>query len=118
MNKFIRSAGLVVLAVIILVPAFVSAGMQEEIDYLITAVKTSDCVFVRNGSRHDPAEAARHITKKYNYLKNRITTAEDFIKGAATGSSLSGKPYLMICDGVEMKSADWLRAELAKYRAQ
>ena len=107
-----------VLVFIGLLPVAAFAAMQEEIDYLINAVKTSDCVFIRNGSSHDPAEAARHINKKYTYLKKRITTAEDFIKGAATGSSLSGKPYLMICNGVEIKSADWLRAELKRYRSQ
>jgi len=31
---------------------------------------------------------------------------------------MSGKPYLMLCDGVEMKSADWLQIKLEKYRTQ
>ncbi len=118
MNKVILYVLMMVFGTVSLLPAAASAALQEEIDYLLSAIKTSNCVFVRNGSNHDPAEAVQHITKKYKYLKKRITTIEDFIKGAATGSSMSGKPYLMICDGVEMTSADWLRAELKKYRDQ
>ncbi len=94
------------------------ASMENEIDHLLNFIKTSDCVFVRNNSRHAPDEAVKHIEKKYNYLKKRIHSAEDFIKGAATGSSMSGKPYMIICEGREMKTADWLYAELDRYRSQ
>ncbi len=118
MNKCILYSIVVLSVCISLLPAAAFAAMQEEIDYLLNSIKTSGCVFIRNGSRHDPVDAVQHISKKYKYLKRRIATTEDFIKGAATGSSMSGKPYLMICDGVEMKSADWLRAELKKYRAK
>jgi hypothetical protein len=117
-NKYFISVISGLLFMLALLPVSASASMQEEIDFLLNAVKTSDCVFIRNGSRHDPAEAVEHITRKYNYLKKRIKTTEDFIKGAATGSSMSGKPYLMLCDGVEMKSADWLQIKLEKYRTQ
>jgi hypothetical protein len=103
---------------VFLFPATASAGMQEEINYLLNYIETSGCIFIRNGSRHNPEQAAKHIEKKYNYLKKRIKSSEDFIKGAATGSSLSGKPYMIICAGKEMKTADWLQAELEKYRLQ
>jgi hypothetical protein len=102
----------------VLPAAGTAAPLQQEIEYLLNAIRTSDCVFIRNGSRHDPAEAEKHIRKKYNYLKKRIHSTEDFIQGAATKSSLSGKPYLMICNNVEIQTADWLRDELEKYRAR
>ena len=92
--------------------------MQEEITHLLNYIETSDCVFIRNNSPHSPEDAVQHIEKKYNYLKKRIRSTEDFIKGAATQSSISGRPYMIICEGVEMKTADWLRIELKKYRSK
>ena len=98
-------------------PVTAFASMQEEISHLLNFIETSDCIFIRNGSRHDPKEAVKHIEKKYNYLKKRIKSTEDFIKGAATKSSLSGRMYMIICNGKEMETADWLTAELTKYRS-
>ena len=95
-----------------------SPAMEDEIHHLLNAIATSDCVFVRNNSRYKPDEAVKHIEKKYNYLKKRIKTTEDFIMGAATKSSMSGKPYLMICNGRETPSADWLHSKLTEYRSK
>ena len=105
-------------AVICVTSAASAAPVEQEISHLLNFIRTSDCVFIRNSSRHDPEEAAAHIQKKYNYLKKRIRSTDDFIDGAATRSSLSGKPYTVICRGSEMKTADWLREELKKYRSQ
>ena len=93
------------------------ATMEEEISHLLNYIATSDCIFIRNNSRHTSAKAAKHIEKKYNHLKKRIKTTEDFIKGAATESSMSGKPYMIICNDNEMATADWLLAELELYRS-
>jgi hypothetical protein len=38
------------------------------------------------------------------------------IKYAATRSSLSGKPYLVRCGESEVLTADWLKAELGRFR--
>ncbi len=94
------------------------AAMQDEIAHLLNYIETSDCIFIRNNSRHAPAKAVKHIKKKFNHLKKRIKTTEDFIKGAATGSSISGKPYMIICNDNEMATADWLLAELELYRSR
>ena len=123
MNVFIKTllhpvAAIVLAACFLLVPATSFASMQEEINPLLNYIETSDCVFIRNNSRHTPDKAVAHIRRKYNYLKKRIKTTDDFIKGAATKSSMSGKPYMSICDGREMATADWLRAELKRYRLQ
>ena len=106
------------IAALLFFPAVSCAAMQEEIDHLLNYIKTSDCVFIRNNSPHTPEKAVKHIQKKYNYLKKRIKATEDFIQGAATQSSISGKPYMIICDGKEMATADWLRAELQRYRTK
>ncbi len=119
MNKTIhRLLSLVFVFGLCFPPVTVSGSMQEEISHLLNFIETSDCIFIRNGSRHDPKEAVKHIEKKYNYLKKRIKSTEDFIKGAATGSSISGRPYMIICNDKEIKTADWLIAELKIYRSQ
>ena len=54
------------------------------------------------------------LKKKYTYYKERITTAEDFILYSATKSSITGEPYMVICNGMNMVTSDWLNAELAE----
>jgi hypothetical protein len=99
-------------------PQAACADMNDEITHLLSYIETSGCTFIRNGSRHQSQEAVKHIEKKYDYLKKHIETTEDFIDGAATKSSFSGKPYLIVCGGREMKTADWLHAELERYRSR
>ncbi len=111
--KFSRAA-LVLLALAF--PVGVEAGTEQEVAHLLEYLEQSECVFVRNGKEYDGAEALGHIGKKYDYVKKRVKTAEDFIEYAATRSSLSGKPYLVRCDGEELLTAQWLKTELARLR--
>ena len=97
-------------------PAGAETVTEGEIALLLTYIEGSECTFLRNGKEHGSAEAREHIGKKYDYVKKRVATAEDFIEYAATKSSLSGKAYLVRCDGVEMATAEWLKAELALIR--
>lgn len=94
---------------------------QGEIDHLIGYIAAaSECRFNRNGSWHDMAEARGHVSMKYEYLRDRdrVSTAEDFIDGAASRSSLSGKDYLVQCGASPpIPAGTWLRAELARWRA-
>lgn len=92
------------------------AGMESEIEHLLQAIETSGCRFQRNGNSHDAQQAGKHIRKKYAHVKRRITSSEDFIRYAATQSSISGRPYLVICHGVEMPTAEWLMLALARFR--
>ena len=92
--------------------------MEDEINHLLNYIGSSGCIFIRNNSRHNSEQAVHHIEKKYNYLKNRIKKTEDFIDGAASRSSVTGRPYMIICGNIEMKTADWLRAELVRYRSK
>ena len=92
------------------------AGTTEEITSLLLFVEQSGCTFIRNGKHYDAPEARRHIEKKYAYFKDQITTAEEFIQYSATKSTMSGKPYRVVCNGVGMTSSDWLLAELDKVR--
>jgi hypothetical protein len=95
-----------------------TAGTNEEIASLLLFVEQSGCTFIRNGKHYDAPEARRHIEKKYDYFKDQITTAEEFIQFSATKSTMSGKPYSVIFNGVGMTSSDWLYAELNKLRGK
>ncbi|MEL7451394.1 MAG: DUF5329 domain-containing protein [Pseudomonadota bacterium] len=119
-RKFCHTAS-VLLASVFAAVAVAAAPPPEvvaEIDHLLAFVEGSECVFLRNGDAHEPADAAKHIRRKYDHFKKKIDTTDDFIKRSATGSLMSGKPYQVKCppgDEVQL-TAEWLRAELARYR--
>jgi hypothetical protein len=98
--------------------ALPAPAAQAEIDYLLSAVASSQCEFYRNGSWYDPKSAADHLATKYKYLTARdlVQSAEDFIEKAATRSSLSGRDYAIRCGGAAVASSRWLLILLARYR--
>jgi len=105
-----------VLAYGIAVPA-VASTMQNEIAHLLSYVENTSCQYERNGAMHSGEKAARHINKKYDYFKDEIDSAEKFIELSASKSTMSGKPYMIRCDGKgEMTSQAWLLQELRDYR--
>jgi hypothetical protein len=109
------------LAVPLVALAAPTPGTQVEIDHLIGYIAGAPgCRFNRNGSWHDMAEARGHVTMKYEYLRDRdkIASTEDFIEGAASRSSLTGKDYLVQCgSSPPVPAGTWLREELARWRA-
>lgn len=99
--------------------AGVADNSTAEINHLFTYLEDSGCEFNRNGSWYSAKDASAHLRKKYDYLagKDLITTAESFIEGAATKSSVSGKAYQVRCVGATpVESAGWFTAELVRYR--
>jgi hypothetical protein len=97
--------------------ADVPETQKPEVQYLLDYLGDSGCQMERNGSKHDAREAVKHIKKKYDYYKNDIKTTEDFIDRSASRSSLSGRPYKVLCPGKEARpTADWLKEELERYR--
>ena len=102
-------------------PAFgaPNAATEQTIRHLIDYVAGADLTFVRNASEYTPAEAAKHMQKKYRHFRDDIDTAEDFIRLCATKSLMSGKPYLVIDrEGNAIPTGDWLKAELAAQRVR
>ena len=94
--------------------------VEAEIGHLLNYLAASGCEFYRNGSWHGAEEARAHLEKKRSYLASRslIHGAEDFIERAATASSISGEKYLVRCAPADaVPSADWLTAELKRFRA-
>ena len=93
-----------------------AASDRDEIEHLLNFVAPSGCTFERNGNQYDSVEAREHIQRKYEHIKGRISTTEDFIRYAASESSISGKKYHATCNGQTITSGDWLSKELARYR--
>ncbi len=98
--------------------AGLDAQGQREVDALLAFVGNSHCTFIRNGKSYDAADAQSHLAFKLNYLvqRDKVNNADEFIERAGTASSLSGKPYLVNCDGNQRPSADWLKEELRHLR--
>jgi hypothetical protein len=92
---------------------------RPEIDALLQRLQSSGCSFNRNGSWYEARDARAHLVKKLEYLEDRnlVQTTEQFIDRAATGSSLSGKPYLVRCGSAEpVESRTWLTQQLKALR--
>ena len=97
------------------------ATSRAEIDALLNRLGTSGCQFNRNGSWYSSTDAKAHLAKKLNYLveKRKLDGTEQFIKLAASSSSMSGKPYQVRCgDSQPVASQTWLTTELQTIRAK
>ena len=99
-----------------LLPLTGFADTELEINALINDVASSGCDFQRNGTVHASADAADHLRLKYSRGKRYVDSTEQFIDRLATESSWTGKPYTVICDGVEEPSGEWLHRRLQERR--
>ncbi len=122
-NPFTRfaTACVVVLASIFLASSTMAAPLAPltepaKIDALIRAVEArSDLQFLRNDNAYSAREAAFHLRTKLAFAGAQIKTADDFIDRLATGSSTTGRPYLVrFIDGKLIPSAEFLRGELKR----
>ena len=111
---------IVLLAVLALawVPGFAAdSDIETEIDFLLTAVGDSGCTFLRNGQMHSSSDAEAHLRMKYRRGKRYVSTTETFIERLASSSSMSKKPYLILCGDAEpVPTGDWLFERLREYR--
>lgn len=95
----------------------IDKNQQKEIDFLLSYVNHSECIFNRNGINYKGSEAVTHIKRKYDYFKNEIKTTKDFIELAATKSELSGKKYTVKCKNSELMGlGKWLHEALDALR--
>lgn len=91
---------------------------KEEIQHLLMYVKTTKCIYIRNGDEYSGKKAQSHIQRKYNYFEDDIKTAEDFIRLSATESTMFHNKYYIKCpDEEKVESATWLLRELKTYRS-
>jgi hypothetical protein len=97
----------------------VTPAVRAEIDVLLEKLSASGCLFNRNGSWHSAVEAQSHLLNKLGHLEGRdlVQTTEQFIERGASGSSVSGKPYLVKCgSAAAVPSQLWLSVELKVLR--
>ena len=88
-----------------------------EIEFILTTVGQSDCLFIRNGTEHPAGDAESHLRMKYRRGARYVTTAEDFIDRLASSSSWTRRPYQIRCPGeAEKTAASWLHSMLRDYR--
>jgi hypothetical protein len=74
--------------------------------------------FIRNGSEYDAKAAADHLRLKLGKAGEQVKTAEEFIEGCASRSSITGQKYrIRRADGTEMDSGDFLRSKLKEIDA-
>jgi len=91
---------------------------EETIAHLLQYTAESKHVFIRNGQEFSASDAARLMRYKCKANRDEIETAEDFIRLAATKSTVSGKPYLVkMADGKAVPTAEWLAEALRQFRA-
>jgi uncharacterized protein YlzI (FlbEa/FlbD family) len=92
---------------------------EDKITMLIESVRDTpeSTQFIRNGKAYSVAEAVSHLNLKYSKGKNRVKTAEDFIKHVASGSSVSGEAYLIrYPDGTTVTTATFFTERLRKLK--
>ena len=87
-----------------------------EIQYLLSFVAQSDCLFIRNGTEYKAQDARAHIENKYQYVKSRVNSADEFISQAASKSSFSGRAYRVRCGERYLGTEQWLQTALKDYR--
>ena len=110
----------VLLAAVLLAVAGASAGQAPDpaVAALLKAVETSGCQMERNGELHDAKAAAEHLRMKLERSGRPGMNADLFIDRVASGSSISGQAYRVICPGQPaVDSRVWLRARLPEQRA-
>jgi len=92
------------------------ATESARIDALIRVVEgRSDLQFLRNDVAYSSREAGLHLRTKLAFAGSQIKTVEDFIDHIGTGSSTTGRPYLVrFIDGTLIPSAEFLRGELKR----
>jgi hypothetical protein len=118
-RNVIKLTGL--LLVLVVAPSFLQgqtlpATENQKIEALIKHVgDLKDAKFIRNGSTYETSSAVRFLRGKWNANKAEVITARDFIDKVASMSGISGKPYFIrFNDGKEIKSSEFLLAELKK----
>jgi glucosamine 6-phosphate synthetase-like amidotransferase/phosphosugar isomerase protein len=92
------------------------AAERQKIEALIKSIADAkDLQFVRNGRVYDATIAAKFLRGKWAANDAEVKTARAFVNKVASFSATSGEPYLIRrSDGTEIKSNDYLLAELRK----
>lgn len=105
----------------LLAAVLAAASPRAEVDALLARLEAAECRFQRNGEWYGSQKAREHLERKLAYLERwgTLESAEQFIEKAASGSSVSGEPYVVQCGKAPaVKSAQWLKGQLEALRAK
>jgi hypothetical protein len=92
---------------------------RAKILYLVHQLRLSNRRFERNRAVYAGSRAASHMLMKYNAVKNRIHSAQEFIDRIATRSSSSGQPYYILDErGNKYPSREVLTEELHRLESR
>jgi len=106
-----------IIAILLHSPALFADDQDPEIDHLLAAIGKSECIFIRNGTRHSAQKAEEHLRMKYKRGRRYATSAETFIEKLASKSSITRKLYVMECPGAAAEPAgEWLTRRLEEFR--
>jgi hypothetical protein len=116
-----RSATLALLGLLATLPgrAVPVTAVPVEVNALLGYVERSGCEFQRNFVWHSSLEAQAHLRAKFDYLaaRNQLDSTEQFIERVASQSSLTGRAYMVRCNGgPAITSRQWLSDELMRLR--
>ena len=102
--------------------AFAAPSVAElaRIERLIAFIEVQKGVqFMRNGTPHSGADAARFLRGKFEKMGESVATAQQFIHQIASKSSTTGQPYMIrLADGRLLPAATVLGEELARIDAK
>lgn len=92
---------------------------DRRIEHLLRAVESLDgAAFIRNGTEHGPKDAGSHLRMKLKRAGDRVKTAEDFIKGCASRSTLTGTTYkIRMPDGRVIEAGSFFQGKLRSFDA-
>jgi hypothetical protein len=93
-----------------------AAAERQKIESLIRQVGSlQNAQFIRNGAAYSADRAATFLRRKWQANDSAVKSARDFIDKIGSFSGTSGNSYLIrFKDGREIKSKDFLLAELKK----
>ena len=93
------------------------AEAQTEIEYLLGYISQSGYRFIRSGKEYAATEGAKHMREKLQRAGGRVKSADDFVRGVASRSFLTGEPYLVKApDGRQFGAEEWLAKALEAFR--
>lgn len=92
---------------------------EGKIDYLIERVKRSKMTFIRNRVEYTGPQSASFLRWKLGRMEKRhrvkVETARDFVAEVASGSRVSGEPYVVVLpDGTHHNFQSLLENELVQ----
>jgi hypothetical protein len=94
-----------------------SASADEEIKYLLSAIRSSKAKFEYAGRAQSPLSLYARLYAKQKTYGSTLASAEDFVDNVAS-KSVTGKAYHVTePGGARSELGEWLRAKLAAKRA-